>query len=310
MEIKKKHHYVSQFYLRTWSNDDERLPTIINNKIVVMKTKEVAHQNHFYRLNGITLKEHNYLTQFNENLAPEVLKADIQNVIDASFAIGQIKNPNNLEQKEKFRANFFEEIFSEMESSAKLVIDKLLNEKLENFSFEDFVLFVRFCSLQLAKTSAVRNNQNIHNLAEFLKDKEIEFNDVYIITTNLIIPEKLADNLLCGFYQMELIENDTHLDFITTDNPAINLHEQPEGKNALIYFPISPKKAVILSKKDLSENVKKQIMESKSEIRYFCKSTKEDNIDRIHKLNLSLAKKSDRFIFSKDSNTLALYTSV
>ncbi|EHJ9962214.1 DUF4238 domain-containing protein [Vibrio parahaemolyticus] len=310
MEIKKKQHYVSQFYLKAWADNKGRVPTHVNGRTIPMKTKEVAHQNYFYRLNGITEKEHSYLTEFNKRNTPEVLINDIQMVIDISLAIGNSNHVQSHKNRELVRTNILEEIFCTAEVTAKQVIEKLLSQCIDSFTFEDYINLVRFCTLQMTRTSAARNNPNTIDLKQHLENKDIKFNDVYIITNNLILSEKLADYLMYNFYFVELIENNTPLKFITSDNPAINLNPDPTDTKVEIYYPISPNKAVILRRKDISEKYKGEIMDAKTIPRYFCMSKAESSIDRIYQLNTILARKSERFLFGEQDTDLMMYSSV
>lgn len=310
MEIKKKQHYVSQFYLKAWADNKERLSTYIGGRTIPMKTKEVAHQNYFYRLNGITEKEYAYLTEFNRIHTPKVLVDDIQMVIDVSMAIGNSHYGNKHGTREVVRTNLLEEIFCTAEVTAKEVIDKLHEQDIDDFTFQDFINLVRFCTLQMTRTSAIRNNPNTIDLKNHLERKEIKFNDVYIITSNLILSEKLADYLMYNLYHVDLIENHTPLKFITSDNPAINLNPDPTDTNVKIYYPISPNKAVLLRKTDVSDKYKNEIINAKTIPRYFCRKTHETSIDRVHQLNVRLASKSERFLFGDKTSDLQMYSSV
>lgn len=67
----------------------------------------------------------------------------------------------------------------------------------------------------------------------------------------------LTNRLVAGGYKLILIENCSNLDFITSDNPSINTysHIVKSGGNLKedefeIFFPLSPKLALLYSKKD------------------------------------------------------------
>lgn len=50
MDLKRKHHYVPQFYLSGWVNNKKQIYVLIENKIFLQSIREVLFENNFHKL--------------------------------------------------------------------------------------------------------------------------------------------------------------------------------------------------------------------------------------------------------------------
>ena len=72
-QIKKKHHYVWDHYIRRWSNDDKNVwHTTSKGNISYNSTKGLAREDHFYRVNEITDQEAKIIKRISSK-SPEYL---------------------------------------------------------------------------------------------------------------------------------------------------------------------------------------------------------------------------------------------
>ena len=62
-------------------------------------------------------------------------------------------------------------------------------------------------------------------------------------------------------YELKLIENSTDMEFITGDQPLCNLISDANAGQFDLYYPVSPRKALIFVKKGRYENVYRHLNE-------------------------------------------------
>ncbi len=112
----------------------------------------------------------------------------------------------------------------------------------------------------------------------------------------------ILDKLIQDDFKLILIKNETEMNFITSDNPAVNPYSSIAGKRALqdgefeIYFPLSPKLAILCSKNFLHKNYDKDLSE--------VKLTSMDEVDYWNKLILHDA---NRYIYTTSENIVKKY---
>ena len=105
-EIKKKHHFVSQFYLKAWSTDSGKIYALkktTNEKPFLVKINETALSNYFYESCLLTDMSLNFLHSFaktTNSLDTPVYKLiittiqDIYNLVNTTQELSnQLKKP-------------------------------------------------------------------------------------------------------------------------------------------------------------------------------------------------------------------------
>jgi hypothetical protein len=112
--------------------------------------------------------------------------------------------------------------------------------------------------------------------------------------------------LIEELYKITVISNQTELDFITSDNPCINIAKNIEELK--LYLPISPKKALFIEKLDISENdateLKKQVLSNINISKYFLDFITENDKENINQLNKIIWDNKESFAISSNVDIL------
>lgn len=256
MNIKKKQHYVSQFYLKKWSYCEDRIYSLVNDRIVPMKIKEIASSNFFYKATNMTDKTKSILLHGLSKLKSPYTRNAIKTAIESVHLVEAItknsdyKDPDLEHSENLVRTNIIEEYYAVIEELAAPDIKNLAESSGDNFTFENYQNVLRFVVNQLTRTSAVK--EKFKNLSRDSLEKEgVDFQTFNAFHT-LIISEELVLVLIEKLYKITLLDNQSEVNLITSDNPAININPItiPEVK---IYFPLSPKKALYIEPSHLNE---------------------------------------------------------
>lgn len=96
---------------------------------------------------------------------------------------------------------------------------------------------------------------------------------------------------------LEILENNTNLDFITCDSPVINLTGKDFKNPTVFYYPITPKIAIKLKIYDLFYDINNDINNKVIIIN-------DDNVNEIIELNKIVFKNSYNEIYSNNEETL------
>ena len=190
-----------------------------------------------------------------------------------------------------------ESLFTLYEEDFNPVYDKILQD--ENISFlkqktnEDFESYlykkvIRFIYKQFSKKALYETSIQQPTFPDFVKDDYYDF--LHCIIIQYFRTEKIMDifenilksysekpahllfltihykciklvcTLLNNNFKVVLIKNNSKADFITSDNPSINIYSSIvngnlSGDEFEIYFPLSHKLAVLYSKKDCYKNI-------------------------------------------------------
>lgn len=214
-----------------------------------------------------------YLNKLNEGQFPF---ADENKLKDTCSSVSQDIANLALNDKSTLHGYEVENLFRE--------ILGLSSKKDDRFDFFEFFSnqFLRTSRGRAAVLDAIESTKERFPTAERFKD-----------TTNCIFPMMTFINtFIFSFtfwkenYYLEIIQNDTDKNFITSDQPIINLcadYSETEKENATkpeLYYPISPKMAVIC-KRGLPKNRKIRVSGEK----------------RILRLNSKMFKAASRQVF-------------
>ena len=72
--MSKNQHYVSQFYLRAWSNDGNKIFTAHDDKVEQKSIRSVASSDYFYKIEGMNNKTRDFLLEQIRTLPPFHMK--------------------------------------------------------------------------------------------------------------------------------------------------------------------------------------------------------------------------------------------
>lgn len=274
MKLKKKHHYVSQFYLKAWSiqNDqifasDEKRPPFL------VKTNATAYSKFFYRVNPLSvngifaLDNIARMLNANDTIIYEKVIKSINRVIyktkifQDSFAPEQYDSIHELNETIKeVQTNCLEDYFAFFEDKVSIIFKKILQTKVIHLDWNYYQLLIFFITLQLLRTRKTidQANKEFHKYHPNLTKDEMYTISIY---TSLIMNSKLSQSLISNLHTLHIINNNTNLNIITSDNPCINykFHETNNTEFECI-FPLSPHIYLILKENSYSESTKKFIL--------------------------------------------------
>ncbi len=291
-----KQHYVWREYLRNFCFKNDTTYSLINKmKIVPNNLMNVAQERYFYKLHDISREEYIFLNDFLNIFIEDnnELKEYLLTVLTSYLTIFLKNTINDEKLKKDFEKNmqndFFERHMTENESlGEKLINAKELSEIKECFSTKNQFKTILFLSIQLVRTKKQKKK-----FIEQFKNHKINIEKIWFFIS-FSIGNILASNIIrIRKVKVTLLINQSDIEFITSDQPVINLRDELDKNNSAKYFelylPISPTKAIIMD------------FESNSD------SFKEVNIqdtEYVKKLNDKIIKESDIFIFSKTKEYL------
>ncbi|MFZ4876624.1 DUF4238 domain-containing protein [Janthinobacterium sp. Mn2066] len=312
MEKKKKHHFVSQFYLLLWAKTEEKLYTNIGSEIHPKTTKEIAAENYFYRIKSLNKNEFDLLTRENSLLPNIPTRNLLKTIIDAGlfFRLEEALplSPGEIINLEARQANLVEEFYCVVEDCVSSAHKKLLNAEYSNIDIEEYNYIVRFMFNQLTRTQKAKNNIK-REIAEILEGRGIDFNAYHIISS-LILSERMTLAAIEKLSTLTILENETDLKFITNDCPVLNL-KTPQDKNIQLYWPISPNKALLLEDSILhpqeQKNLKEQVLKDNLKSNYFIKSVKKISRNEVSDFNRKIWDNKNRNAFSVSEIELSHY---
>lgn len=312
MEKKKKHHFVSQFYLRQWAKENDRLFTNIKDEIVKKTTVEVGAENYFYRIKSLKKNQYNLLSG-EISLLPDVpMKKSLKTVIDAGIFFNvetQVLSSNeDISDLEARQANLVEEYYCIVEDCVLDAHDKLLRGKYSELDNDEYECIVRFMFHQLTRTQKAKSNIK-KGIADILEERGIDF-DAYHIASALILSERMTLVAIEKLSTLTVIENDTEINFITNDSPVLNL-KTPKDKNIKLYWPISPRKAILLEDSTLSpaeqKTLKGEVLQDKFKNNYFLKTPMKITEADVVEFNSKIWENKNRNAFGVIARDLSYY---
>lgn len=249
--------------MRSWRFNKRQLYTNINNEARPSSTGDVGSENYFYWIRGITLAEKRILERENSTLQSVAIRSLIQSIINACYLfeleVAVATDEEDIKKLEIRQANMIEESYCIIEDLVLPAHQKLLGNDRSNFTLDDYQNTVRFITFQLARTRKARDNTaaSTADLAERLKKEGINV-DNYQKISSLIFAEKICLVTIEKLYKIYILENCSTVNLITNDNP-VTVIETDEPTNPSFYWPLSPKRAILLEKPKLSETESKEI---------------------------------------------------
>lgn len=276
MNIKKKHHFISQFYLKYWSTR-EKIIVWDGKKSFKAKSNTIAFKNHLYRISPLNISQvkllEHYLESFKFNHL-STYKLIIKSIIEVQKAYEKFdilieksgasvpprNSIDNLIEQAEFNSNIIEDKFSMDEDRFSRIIRKINTTNKPKISLNEYDSLIYFISTQLCRTS-----KKINNLLELNKDinpHRSDFTEEELYTFNLYISlcftEALYLSLTSKLYKINICYNDSNINFITSDDPCFN-QMYNEGK-FYINLPISPKISIEICENNLTDSNKNELI--------------------------------------------------
>ena len=262
MDLKRKHHYVPQFYLSGWVNNKKQIYVLIENKIFLQSIREVLFENNFHKLPIFSDGQIDFFWEFLCKPYLEFKNLAIRNSIELLNQLLDKKfnremnslyshidgNKENFEDREllnklnEYRCNLIEDYLSKYEEKWGVIFNKIKNVDFKRLDYQDYEDLCIFCGFTLCRTKYMRNEQFkiIKDLCTKngifkLKDRELE--DLILLLLTFIIPLQLSNVFVNEKIIFTVIHNETDLNLITNDNPVRNIRYHDDSIEFII--PIS-----------------------------------------------------------------------
>lgn len=313
MDTKKtiKQHFVSQFYLKSWAQSDEMINIKGNGKPFKSNSKNVGHENHLYRIEGIGEQEAEILLKGTKKIS-ESMRVLFELLIEACHAFKILSLlPKDEETNKKIdieQQNIIERFYGVFEDQVQTSYNILVTGEYDKFDINHYQDILRFVALQLTRTPKVKETSTI-SMQDILAQRGIQFSDFNTLHS-AIISEQLTTALIERLYQVEIIENLTELNFITSDNPVKNL--LPE-KDVIVnlYWPITPKKALIVKPTNFTpeqaQTIKNGILKEGKQAEYLIRVTQINEREKIESLNHITWNNKHRHIYFLEDRDIASF---
>jgi hypothetical protein len=254
---KDRHHHVWQHYLRAWSTDGT-LWCRRGDNIFRSGTSVVAIERGFYKLENLTSRERLHVKALVSGGYPEAVEFCNNLLVNFMLPFDMyekeiINGPN--EELARFVARHSSEALEEYHCNIEAsMIPYLAQAQKGDISFyndeDKSIDFFNYLATQFIRTKPIRERV----IAQTQDQKQLDVGRVWNVLS-FMFGARIGMTLYGQREKraLRLIKNDSDVEFITGDQPAINLHATwtPDHPNELsIYYPISPKLALLLADVD------------------------------------------------------------
>lgn len=286
-DIKKKHHFVPQFYLKNWANEKKQVFILRNNKIFPSSISDALQENRFYELDSSFSKSQNELFKIllniknpNKSLQSAInLTSLILNTHNEMELIKKLYKVLNIEITDNdllsFKSNILEDYFSSVETKISSVLEEILSENWEKLTWKSYDILTQFIAFQLCRTRKTRDNvvKQIYTIKSTIETKlnssisTEEIEGVEKLYLAIIVPTILNNCFLFNNMIFHIIKNETSLNYITSDQPVFNLFGSDDKKYMRFSVPLSPKILLTCDIFPMEEKMKNYIHEEFEEDR-------------------------------------------
>ena len=267
MNIKKKHHFVSQFYLKNWLLKPNAKICAWDGEENFFETgtENIAHSKSFYKIVPLKEQQINLFDEFATSLHftdlseyKDVIKPIIklQKTIILSKGLISLIGEENIEGVDKkvdlsekqTQQNTLEDKFSFAEGMFSILFKKIINGNIGNLpviTFKDYDLIAYFIAFQLAKTPKkirkITFNDGHPIYDQMLNEFDFTEDELHTFTLFLLqcFTEKMYLSILNKLYKLNIYYNNSDINFITSDDPCFN--QKNDEQKFHVQIPISPK---------------------------------------------------------------------
>lgn len=256
MKKKRRHHYVWQHYLSSWTNDEQLWCLREGTKLFKTSTQNVAQARDFYRIQKMNKNEidlvHRVFIEPMGKLGKE-LNSDWISLMQSIHKLDQLikeRGANEAWQRkiDIYINNMEEDLHSFIESESESYIQMLRESDLSFFNEEkDRVAFLFYLAIQYVRTNrmkqsllmAIGNDERLHK-------QNISIENCWGVI-KIITATNLAHSLISKNYKPVILTAPPDKSFITGDQPAINLFSDGVSvpNKVDLYYPISPRVSLL-----------------------------------------------------------------
>jgi Protein of unknown function (DUF4238) len=251
---KRRQHHVWQHYLKAWSTGGQ-LYCLMNGRIFPTGTTAIAVEQYFYKIGKLTAADIaliRFLVIDVKGLHPRTRKNHevfLRMVTAPAVFEGKAADLDDL--IDTFRTNALEDYHAKIEASFLPLLERALRKDISFYSDErSCITLFHFLASQHMRTKGVK----VRTIDNLKRKSGLDASRIWGIMSHMF-----ATNIGRGVFaerrnrKFILVENATGLEFITGDQPLINLHDGDGEKSPATlswYYPISPRFALFLTEVD------------------------------------------------------------
>lgn len=266
--VKQRHHFVWAHYLRNWSVEKNVYYVSPTGKISKANPNGLAVEQGFYKIHHLNADYVKYLSMWIEKSEPGLKKLHqdfLGDFILRSRVVKAASGLDNLDGLESAVAalefNSLEDVHSNFESGARKIMDELSSGNWGAVKDDQNMLdLCCYLGHQITRTKSFRE-QSLRAIRNNMSGKVGQESYLALTEKNWWYVNFLVGlNAGWSFYSRRnqlnkiFLVNNTEIGFVTSDNPAINVHPSIEclapGEAPVsmdLYFPISPKYALMMN---------------------------------------------------------------
>ncbi len=248
--------------MRSWSTNKEQIWCSMSGRVFRSNLTGVAQERDFYKLKKLTKNDVDLIRRFITGpiVNPDLKKIcedwivhfkvlfDLKEILDSKFPAGEEADA----LFDELITNMEEDLHSSIESASIGILNKLINKDISVFgNEEEYFQLCYFLAAQYTRTNKIKSN-----LIDSFKDIGSGFMDRSVGVVRHVFATTISWGMVSKRDNRELqpylLVNHSLIQFITSDQPVINIHavgldskEIPESTE--FYYPISPELALVIS---------------------------------------------------------------
>lgn len=253
-QAKIYHHHTPRQYLLPWADLDERVAWHGYGKVMRSGLTVVGGEDNFYKLKELTVPDVDCMKLFIDGL-PELGRKGHKRFLQMYVLPTRLKRhlekrgdcgPDAMKLVDVIRSNFMENYHASIEREYWPYLDLI---KARDFSFiEDLNKAMEFFhgfSAQYLRTKAVK--ERALQMTNVLFDDVERVWDILSYITAVEVGRSFFMNR--RNFQILVLDNDTQVPFVTSDQPIINIRADAGSFNPPekieLYYPLSPTQAML-----------------------------------------------------------------
>lgn len=286
-KVKHRHHYVFQAYLKAWAK--KKMIWYSNNGMVSQRSiKSVGYAYDFYKLNRASNKDEKLIL----NLVPKYELGEVKKIIDLNnefitslqsqeYLLSIIEHECYDFVKSKAARQEIADSIAQVRNNLKVGLCNTLENFLGDIEKEgveqwlaelrkgniDFYYqvnqevrkeFLSFVCIQYFRTRALRERMT-RNIKKEMDEERLRKMDINIDVVQRYMAWTFSANCTDALFNMQarvrLLVNKSEIEFITGDQPVINLcadykKSDVEPDKLIFYYPLSPSYSVIINENE------------------------------------------------------------
>lgn len=257
MSVTRRHHYVWRYYLSAWENDGTIAVSRLADGTFKTDPINVAVQKDFYKIPKISEADVLYLARFITTMMPNAALRDLAfgwvKMYAAPSELRRFVASHGLQDDAtkvlaeitKMEIQLEESIHSSLEGDAKPFLDNIrtgAKNPLEDDA--DALPFCIYLSFQHMRTKKMRDNMLDRSPTEEMRE--------LMSRTYPVLRAIFATNLGWSIFsdrknwRIRRLTAGYDLEFITSDQPSWNMLDAKGDNDLAIYYPVSPRVAILL----------------------------------------------------------------